>query len=581
MKKPFAVISTLVIAGLVMAACTNSATSTTGSNSPSPTTATGTPAAEAVKTTAFENFPTWGYDLQSTRHVPFKQINQDNIKDLGLVWQADFKSIDKDIPNGNQSFSPVVDGVIYVSTGQNHVFAFEAVTGKQLWHWKPDQAIIDHIKQTGMAGSNRGVAVAEGKVFMLIADNRIVSIDQKTGQTVKMVKLADTMPDVTAENGYYETTAPIYYKGNLYIGSSGGDNGARCFVAAYKASDLTPAWDQPFWTVPPKGQDWLAKNSKFSGGGAVWTPVSIDPETNIMYFGTGNPAPDFYGADRPGANPHTDSVVALDSKTGKLIWAKQEVSHDLWDYDAAATPMVLKAKINGAERKVVVQGGKSAQWWAWDAATGEVIYDGIAFGKIDHPTPTAEGVLTYPGVLGGENYAPETYDPQANLVLIPGIESPTITKSAKDANGVEKNELSDKFGAKDMGTSYAPAPDNVQAFGTVTAIDMGTGKIVYQNKTVDGMRGGLTSTAAGITFYGEQNGKLMAIETKTGKTLLEFQTPGSAIGTAPSIFTQDGKQYIAITSGGPKPKLMVFGLGGDKTQGAAGTDKAVNPHDKK
>lgn len=576
MKKALRVFSTLAIAGSVLAAC-NSTNSSSETNPPSstataaptaaPTAAAATTAPTTAATATKENFPTWGYDLQSTRHVPFTQINQDNITDLGLIWQADFKTLNKNIPNGNQSFSPVVDGVMYVSTAQNYLFAFDAVSGKQKWEWHPEQAIIVHIKQTGMAGTNRGVAVAEGKVFMLIADNRIVSIDQKTGQTVKMVNIWDTIPDVTAEKGYYEATAPIYYKGNLYIGSSGGDNGVRGFVAAYKASDLTPAWDQPFWTVPPKGQDWLAKNSKYAGGGAVWAPVSIDPETDMMYFGTGNPAPDFYGADRPGANPHTDSVVALDTNTGKMIWAKQEVSHDLWDYDAAASPMVLKAKINGAERKVVVQGGKSAQWWAWDAATGEIIYDGIAFGKIDHPNPTAEGVLTYPGVLGGENYAPETYDPTLNLVLIPGIESPTITKAAKDFSGVVKNELSDFFGITDAGTSYSAPATDIPAFGTVTAIDMNTGKIAYQTKTVDGMRGGLTSTAAGLTFYGEQNGKLMVIETKTGKTLYEFQTSGSAIGTAPSIFTQDGKQYVAITSGGSKPKVMVFGLGGDKTQG--------------
>jgi len=190
-------------------------------------------------------------------------------------------------------------------------------------------------------------------------------------------------------------------------------------------------------------------------------------------------------------------------------------------------------------------------------------------------------VLVYPGILGGENYAPETYDPTLNLVLIPGIESPSILKSAVDISGVAKNEFSKFFGATDMGTSFAAGPEDIKGYGTVTAIDMDTGKIAYQTKTVDGMRGGLTSTAAGLTFYGEQNGKLMVIDTLTGKTLHEFQTAGSAIGTAPSIFIQDGKQYVAITSGGPKPKMMVFGLGGDKTQGAAGADKAENPHEKK
>lgn len=512
------------------------------------------------------DFPIWGFDLQATRHVPLTQINKDNIEELGVVWETDLKEHAPELQAGNQSFSPVIDGVIYATGSYANVFAFEAVTGKLLWHWAPDKETMDHIKEMGMFGSNRGVAVAEGKVFVLITDNRLAAIDQKTGETVKIINLWDTIPDVTAENGYYETTAPIYYKGKLLIGSSGGDNGVRGFVMAYNSSDLTPAWDEPFWVVPPKGQDWLA-GSQFNGGGAVWCPVAVDPETDIMYFGTGNPAPDFYGASRPGDNPYTDSVVALDSNTGKMIWYQQEVSHDLWDYDAAATPMVLKATVDGKERKVVVQGGKSAEWFAWDAATGEPIYENVAFGKIDHPEPTPEGVLVYPGILGGQNYAPETYDPESNYVLIPGIEEPSVIKVAKDLDEVETQMDDSFFGALDMGTIYEPAPDNVESYGTVTAIDMNTGKIAYQNKTEHPMRGGFTSTSSGIAFYGELNGKLHAIETKTGKMLWEFQTSGESINSAPSIFMHEGKQFIAQTTGGQNPKLIVFGLGGDTTQG--------------
>ncbi|MDG0808257.1 outer membrane protein assembly factor BamB family protein [Cohnella rhizosphaerae] len=236
-----------------------------------------------------------------------------------------------------------------MTTSGNQVFAFDAVTGGQIWHWKPPAEQAATFSKAGII-ANRGVAVGEGKVFMLTIDNQLVALDQKTGDLVKMIKLSDSIEGVTLEAGYYETTAPIYYKGNVYIGSSGGDNGVRGFVAAYKASDLTPAWDSPFWTVPPKGQDWLA-NSKFQGGGAVWNPPAIDEETGIMYFAVGNPAPDFYGADRPGNNPYTDSVVAVEAATGKLIWAKQEISHDLWDYDAAASPDDFERDGQRAEEK--------------------------------------------------------------------------------------------------------------------------------------------------------------------------------------------------------------------------------------
>jgi alcohol dehydrogenase (cytochrome c) len=519
------------------------------------------------------NFPTYGYDLANTRHVPFKEVTADNVNDLGVVWTADFKTLDKDVKNGNQSYPVIVDGVIYITTGGNQVFAFEGATGKQLWHWKPTAEMLASFSKSGIV-ANRGVSIGEGKVFMLTTDNQIVSLDQKTGELLKMVKISDSIEGVTLDNGYYETTVPIYYKGNIYIGSSGGDNGVRGFVAAYKASDLTPAWDSPFWTVPPKGQDWLA-NSKYHGGGAVWNPVAIDEETGIMYFAVGNPAPDFYGEDRPGANPYTDSVVAVESATGKLIWSQQEISHDLWDYDAAASPMILNATVNGKAQKVVVEGGKSGQWWAWDAATGEVVWDGIPFAKIDHPNPTPEGVLVYPGVLGGENYAPETYDPGTNYVLIPGIEYPALIKSAKN-----QDEAFDKSfnGAWAFGTAMGEVPADVVPYGTVTAIDVNTGKQVYQNKTKDMMRGGLTSTASGLAFYGELDGNINAMDIKSGKVLWTFQTAGDNIQAAPALFMADGKQYLTFTSGGTKPKIHVFAIGGDKTQGSTGSADNSNAH---
>ncbi|WP_158602262.1 pyrroloquinoline quinone-dependent dehydrogenase [Cohnella endophytica] len=562
MKKIVSVATALVMAAFALSACSNNGNN--GNNITSPS-ASVSPSASASPTQAGQsaNFPNVHFDLASTRHVPYAEITKDNVKDLGVVWSANFKDLDAAIPNGNQNFTVVVDGVLYATTSKNHVFAFEATTGKQIWHWAPDAELMENSKNLYIV-ANRGVAVAEGQVFMLTLDNRLIAIDAKTGKTTKAIKIADAVDGVTVANGYYETTAPVYYKGNLYIGSSGGDNGVRGFVMAYKASDLTPAWDAPFWTVPPKGQDWL-KTAIYNGGGAVWCPVTIDEETGIMYFGTGNPAPDFYGADRPGANPYTDSVVALDSSNGKLIWAEQEISHDLWDYDAASTPMLIKAKINGAERKVVVHGGKSGQWWALDAATGERIYDGVKFAKkIDHPNPTPEGVLIYPGVYGGQNFAAETYDPDSNYVLIPGIEAPS--KIVAEKKGAEKTSP--------FGTTIAEAPADIVPYGTVTAIDMNTGKIAYQYDTDDQMRGGFTSTATGIAFYGELNGKFRALDIKSGKIIWEFQTIGDNIMSAPSIFTKDGKQYVVTTSGGTKPKVMVFALGGDKTQGPASTSGA-------
>jgi len=536
----------------------------------------------AIKESENQDFPTWGYDLQETRHVPFKEITKDNVSNLGVAWEVDLKKLDSKIPGNNENFPIVVNGVAYISTSQNYVFAFDAATGSKLWEWAPDQEIIDHTTATAGMTMSRGVAVANGTVYNLLNDDRLVSIDAKTGKTIKMINLWDTMPDVTAENGYFETTAPIVYKGNVYIGMSGGDNAARGFVMAFKADDLSPAWDQPFWTVPPKGQDWL--KDKYQGGGAVWCPVTIDPETDIMYFSVGNPAPDFYGEDRPGANPYTDSVVAVNSQDGKLVWAQQEISHDLWDYDAAASPMLLNATVGGKQQKVVVEGGKSGQWWAWDAATGKVIYDGVAFTKIDHPNPTPEGVLVFPGTLGGENYAPETYDPDSNYVLIPSIESPYVLKSAKDDSEIKDRYIGDQKDPKwgtvgDMGTTFAPPEKGFDEYGNITAIDMNTGKVVYQVKTDDPMRGGFTSTDSGLAFYGELNGKVDALDIKAGKVVWTFQTDSESVQSAPAIYERDGKEYVIYATSGNSPKVIAFKLDGDSTQSkSSGTGETASAH---
>ncbi|MEH7236436.1 outer membrane protein assembly factor BamB family protein [Bacillus sp. JJ1562] len=523
------------------------------------------------------DYPSFGYDLGLTRHVPYDEITKENVKEVGLVWSKKFKEINPDIPNGNQNYPVVIEGVAYVSTSMNFVYAFDAITGDVIWEWIPPQEIIENAKRTGMINTNRGVAVADGKVFMITNNVGLVSIDQNTGETVKYVKISEYFPDLTPENGYYETTAPTYFDGKIFVGSSGGDNGVRGFEMAFNASDLTPAWDEPFWTVPPKGEDWLA-DGLFGGGGAVWMLPSVDEETGTLYFSAGNPAPDFYGESRPGANPHTNSVLAVDADTGKLKWAQQQISHDLWDYDTADSPTVYTATINGEKRRVVAVGTKGGEWFVYDAKSGEPIYKNVPFAKIDHPAPTPEGTLVYPGILGGQNYAPNTYDPVLNFDLIPSIEQGAIIKTAKNEEEAGQNTGGGRGGAQAFGTSYAPPADE-DAYGTITAFDLNTGKQVWQIETPDAQRGGLTSTATGITFYGELDGKVNALDTETGEILWTYQTTGKTISAAPSIFVVDGKQYIMITSAGSDPQVFVFALGGEQNQAESGeSEEAEDPH---
>lgn len=523
------------------------------------------------------DFPSFGYDLGLTRHVPFDEITKDNVKDLGVVWSKKFKEINPDVPNGNQSYPVIIDGIAYVTTSMNYVYAFDALSGDVIWEWIPPKEILENAERTGMPNSNRGVAVAEGKVFMITNNVGVVSIDQKTGETIDYIKISDFYPDVTPENGYYETTAPTYYDGKIFVGSSGGDNGVRGFEMAFNSSDLTPAWDEPFWTVPPKGEDWLAEGL-FGGGGAVWMPPSVDEESNTLYFSAGNPAPDFYGEKRPGANPHTNSVLAVDADSGKLKWAQQQISHDLWDYDTADSPTIYTATINGEKRRVVAVGTKGGEWFVYDAKSGEAIYKNVPFARIDHPEPKPEGTLVYPGILGGQNYAPNTYDPELNLDLIPSIEQGGIIKPA--ANEEEAGRDSGVPGATAFGTSYAPPADE-EAYGTITAFDLNTGKQVWQIETPNMQRGGLTSTTTGLTFYGELDGKVYALETETGEIVWSYQTTGKTISAAPSFFVVDGKQYMMITSAGNDPQVFVFALGGEKDQSqttSGASEGDGNPH---
>ncbi len=558
--------SILIAASIVLAACQSQDTGKSSEPKDS-----GKKSEEVTKA-SFGNFPTFGYDYGLSRHVPYSEITKENVKDLGVIWSKKFRELDSNIPIGNQSYPIVVDGVAYVTTSSNYVFAFDAITGDVIWKWTPPNEIIETGKKTGLPSSNRGVAVADGKVFMITNDVGVVSIDAKTGKTDKFVHLKDYFPEITPENGYYETTAPVVANGKIFIGSSGGDNGVRGFEMALKTDDLTPAWDEPFWTVPPKGEGWL-KDGLFGGGGAVWMPPSYDQESNYIYISVGNPAPDFYGKSRPGANPHTDSVVALDANTGKLIWAQQQQSHDLWDYDTADSPTIMTAKVGGEQKKIVAVGTKGGEWFAYDAKEGTPIYKNVAFNKIDHPKPTAKGVKVYPGVLGGQNYAPDTFDPKENLTLIPSIEQPMIMKSAKNEAEAKKKGAPGIIAA---GTSYVPLDESVDPYGKITAIDLDTGKIKWDIKTDDPQRGGLTSTETGLTFYGELDGKVKALETATGKELWSFQTNGNTISAAPSIFEKDGKQYLIITTASRDPQVYVFGLGGDKTQGTVSEGKSTS-----
>jgi glucose dehydrogenase len=358
---------------------------------------------------------------------------------------------------------------------------------------------------------------------MLTLDMRLVAVDADTGKLSKEIFVYDDVPDAKPRFGYYETAAPVCYKGKVIIGSSGAENGVRGFVTAFNASDLKAAWPRPYWTVPPEGRDWRS-HGRFHGGGTSWMPATIDADTDTMYFSTGNPSPLFFPRLRPGPNPKVNAVVALDVNSGKEKWWRQQTAPDEWGYDTAQPPQLIDAKVRGKDRKLVSVATKEGTWFAYDASTGEPVYQRVRLvDRVKHP-PLKPGkpVVVSPGPLGGVNYAPASYDPTTNSVINVTIESRSRLIQARNAADVDKNRVR---GDPDTGAiiDFRTTPRGWHDDGGLVAVDVGTGRVRWKVKTPEPNRGGVTTTATGIGFFGGGDGVLTAFDTKTGRFLWEFQ----------------------------------------------------------
>jgi PQQ-dependent dehydrogenase (methanol/ethanol family) len=518
------------------------------------------------------DWPAFGGTFEQDRHSPLQQITPENVGQLGRVFSVDFREIDPTIPPQQQTYPVVVDGVIYATTSYNHVFAIDGKTGKVLWHYKPEG--IDFFRNFGL-NPNRGVAYCDGKIFELRLDMQIVSLDAQTGELLQQVPISDAVPGAKPQLGYFNTAAPICYRDILLVGTSGADFGIRGFVMAYHASDLSPAWPNPVWTVPPEGQGWRTAG-RFHGGGSVAMPVTVDPQTNTVFIPVGVPSPVYYPSLRPGPNPKTDSLVAVDLATGKQKWWQQQLAGDQWNYDTFASPLVFDATVGGEERRVVTVATKEGVMFVYDAETGEPIYERIKLiDRIEHPSlRPGKPVTIYPSSLGGVNYSTSSFDPDTNYEIVAAAETAAVLTQAKTAKEIEENRIR---GDLDLGLTsdafFGVTPEGWKDTGSVVAVNLENGEIAWKFRTPEPERGGVTTTASGLGFVGGGDGVLRAFDTKTGKVLWEFQT-GNQIAAAPAVYEVDGEEYVAIavggtftsSFGGTASRLDVFALGGDKTQ---------------
>ncbi|MDB5058238.1 MAG: hypothetical protein JWO59_1710 [Chloroflexi bacterium] len=482
-------------------------------------------AARGVGATSLANdsWPYFGRDRNNTRFSPLTQVDLTNVSKLGTAWTTSLGQFQV----LSESFPQVIGNTMFVTTNTDEIIALDAVTGKVKWHYASP---VDFSLSTGVGGYgvsvNRGVAVMNGKAYVLTFDDKLQAITEDTGERLWQSQVAN--PHL----GYYETMAPTAWNGLVFVGASGSQDGVRGFVAAYDANTGKQVWR--FYTVPAPGTSWVPKG--IHGGGGVYMPPTIDTSTGILYFGTGTPSPVLLGTERQGPNLYSDSIVAVKASTGKLLWAYQEVPHDQWSYGAASPVAIFDATINGKKVHAVGEAGKDGHVYVLDAATGKLLFTPPAYVKVNHPTPTTKGVISCPGTIGGSPYSPIAFSPLTHAAYVGGIDlcfKITVTKSAVG-------------GERDFAGTRAPVG---KAFGTLSAVDVNSGNFLWKVKMATPLVGGVSVTASHILFTSGQNGIFYAVDDRTGKIVWKANV-GLATGSAPVIYSVNGTEYVAIALGG-------------------------------
>lgn len=485
-----------------------------------------------------------------TRFYPGRQINTGNVKNL----RPEF-SFQTEVRESMETAPIVVDGVMYMTTSYNHVYALDATTGREFWHYKHKMGPIT----TFCCGpNNRGVAIEGGKLFMGTLDAKLVALDAQSGKVLWETQIADP------EKGYSETMSPTVVEGKVLIGTNGGEYGIRGFVKAFDAKDGKLLWT--FYTIPEQGHEgvWaendatgrnmhrdikaekeeLARNSSFyqTLGGGVWMNPAVDLKTRTIFFVVGNPSPDLYGAERPGDNLYTDSLVALDLDSGKYKWHSQYVAHDVWDLDAVSPPILMDVKDkSGKMIPAVLHGGKTGHVYVHDRKDGKLIRFSEAMIPQENMwvLPTAQGARMLPGANGGVEWSPMAVNEKLRLAYALNLHQPMTYHVEKAAYPGGKLWLGGAF----------KTIEGEEQWGRVAAVNVDTGKMAWKFDTAQPLIGGALATAGDLVFYGEGNGLFRALDARNGKLLWEYQC-GAGANAMPVSYTVKDRQYIAMGCGG-------------------------------
>jgi alcohol dehydrogenase (cytochrome c) len=495
------------------------------------------------------NFLHTNGNYTQTRFYPNRQINVSNISKLRPAW-----IFQTEVKESLETTPIVVNGIMYATTSHNHVYAIDARTGEQIWHYKHK---MGPVTVYCCGPNNRGVAVLGDMVYMGTLDAKLVALDAKTGKLVWETQIAEP------ELGYSETMAPTVVNGKVLIGTNGGEYGIRGFVKAFDAKTGKLLWT--FHTIPENsvgvwatsdatGRDMkrnvaaekaqLAKTGdpfKTLGGG-VWQNPAVDLETNRIYFVVGNPSPDLDGSLRPGDNLYTNSLVSVNLDTGQYACHFQYIAHDVWDLDAVSPPIITTvAGRDGKPIKGVLHAGKTGHVYVHNAQDCSLIRFSEAMVPQENMwvLPTKEGARMLPGANGGVEWSPMAINPNLGLTYAINLHQPMTYH-------VESTPYPQ--GKLWLGGAFKVIPAEEQ-WGNVTAVDYNTGKIRWQVKTQQPMIGGVLATAGGLVFTGEGNGLFTAYDAETGSLLWKFQA-GAGVNAPPASYSVEGKQYIVVGAGG-------------------------------
>jgi len=490
-----------------------------------------------------ENWLSYNGDYSGRRFSSLAQINVKNANQLRAEWVFHVRNSD------HMEVTPeVVNGTMFV-TSANDTFALDAQTGRTIWHnTRPNS---DGLIDDASRHTSRGVGIWQNRVYRMTDNAHLLCLDARSGNLIWDVAYADW------NSNYGATSAPLVVKDKIIVGTSGGDDGVRGFVAAYDAESGKLAWR--FWTIPAPGErgaeSWPG-DLYLHGGGTTWMPGTYDPELNTLYWGTSNPAPDFEGSVRPGDDLYTDCVLALDPDTGKLKWYFQFTPHDLFDYDATETPVLIDATYKGQPRKLLLEANRNGFVYTLDRSTGEFLSATRFADKLNWATgiddkgrpirtevkPTPAGTKVCPGYAGATNWFAPSYNPSTGLLYFLALEQCQNFFSAPEP---QKFTPGKEFYS--TGVKHIPG-ENSQKI--LLAFDFARGMFAWKYPQMGGMHstGGTMTTAGGLVFFGDDSQSFEAVDARDGKPLWHFNT-GQDMSASPMSYAIGGKQFVAIAVG--------------------------------